>query len=143
MDKIAKYSSLLNLLASLVTPAVAWIGGVLVFAVRYDGALIATQIFWHSVVCAFIAAGSAVLSLLLFPVSRHLVSRLPVSSPLFILIGAAISVALVSSLLSFLGHTSPTQSRAIAASVFIASAALMNTLCFVWLAGDNPSWQQA
>lgn len=143
MDKIATHSSLLNLLASLATPAVAWIGGVLVFAARSDGALIATQIFWHSLLCAFIAAGSTILSLLLLPATRHIVSKLRIPSPLFVLLGAATSVPLVSSLLSFLGRTSPTQSGTVAASVFIASAIFLNTLCFVWLAGTNHSQQQA
>jgi len=133
MGKTTGYSGLLNLVASLATPAVAWIGGAVVLTAKGDP-LIATQFFWHSILCGFIAVGSILVSAALFPVARHMALKVHVPNVVFVLLFATASVPLVWSLLT---------PGALATSTFIASGIFINTMCFIWLADGSIDRQHA
>ena len=124
---------LLHLAASLATPVAAWVGGALALVARFDAAGLALRLFWHSLLCGYIAVGSALLSLALFPVARRLSRRVRVSHRVFSVLGVVLLVLVPCSLLAFLGRTSPDQPGAAAGLVFFFSGLVLNTLVFFWL----------
>src|SRR5690606_2402408 len=121
MGKITGYLGLLNLVASLATPAVAWIGGAVVLTAKGDPSVV-VQLFWHSLLCGFIAVGSILVSAALFPVARRIASRVHVPNSVLALLVATTSVLLVWSLLT------PGE---LATTAFIATGIFINTMCFI------------
>ena len=122
--------------ASLATPAAAWIGGLLVLLYHFDSDLFVPQIFWHTVLCGYVAAGSFIASLVIYPISQRLIRQTRAPLALTGLLVLTLSVLVAFFLLSYVGRTSPDQSGTALGWGFLISAMLLNFVCYSWLSNE-------
>ena len=124
------------LVASLATPAAAWIGGLLVRLYYFDSGIFASQIFWHTVLCGYVAIGSFIASLVIYPISQRLIRRTRAPLALTGLLVLTLSILVAFFLLSYVGRTSPDQSGTALGWGFLISSMLLNFVCYSWLSNE-------
>ena len=124
------------LAASLATPAAAWIGGLLVRLYYFDSGLFASQIFWHTVLCGYVAVGSLIASLVIYPISQRLIRQAKASLALTGLLVLTLSVLVAFFLISYVGRTSSDQSGTALGWGFLISAMLLNFVFYSWLSNE-------
>jgi hypothetical protein len=123
-------------LASLATPVAVWLGSTLFYVVKLGGEGFVVRVFWHTILCFYIAFGSMVFSFPILSLRRVRIHAF-ILKQAFWPSAVCLVALLTTTLFLYTGRTTPVQSGIWPSMGFFLFGLALNGLVFLRL---NLSW---